>query len=359
MAYKLMLADDSQTIQKVVEIVLNPEGFDIAAFNNGEDAVKALSSVMPDVVLADIEMPKMNGYKLCGHIKGNAATLHIPVILLAGAFEPFDENYAKSVGADEFILKPFESHELISKVKSLIVRHEMPEPPVSAEQEDVAAMELDISREEPMVAVQESQWGEGVQFDWEKETSPTTEAVQATVAESRTFDEELAESLQAADEVKEELTVTEEVAAGEISLEEISKMVKEAMGEPALHDKETASPSTPAEGSAAGIREMIPEGIDEFAADSVQYQADDLRGTVELAVKNRIEEILPDIIKESAQRIIAETLPNLFEEALRVSVKDISAFINTAINDEIRKVVPGLAETMIRREIEKITSELT
>ena len=141
MVYKLLLADDSQTIQKVVELILGSEEFDILACNDGEEAVKAVVSVMPDIVLADIEMPKLNGYLLCEKIKGNPATVHIPVILLAGAFEPFDEDYARSVGADDFIMKPFESNELVSKVKSLLVGSGIVEIP---------ATQLAVAAEEPV-----------------------------------------------------------------------------------------------------------------------------------------------------------------------------------------------------------------
>src|SRR5208337_3751322 len=119
--YKLLLADDSLTIQKVVELVLADEHFEIKACSDGEQALSAMESFGPNIVLADIEMPLLNGYQLCEKIKNNASTVHVPVILLAGAFEPFDENYAKSVGADDYIIKPFESQELISKVKSLLV----------------------------------------------------------------------------------------------------------------------------------------------------------------------------------------------------------------------------------------------
>lgn len=117
---KLLLADDSRTIQKVVELILADENFEIKAFNDGEQAFKAIESFAPDIVLADIEIPGLNGYKLCEKIKNNAATSHLPVILLAGAFEPFDEEYSKAVGADDYIIKPFESRELIAKVKSLM-----------------------------------------------------------------------------------------------------------------------------------------------------------------------------------------------------------------------------------------------
>ena len=107
MARKLLLADDSITIQKVVELVLAEEGYDIKATGNGEDALSALSSFKPDLVLADIDMPKMNGYQLCEKIKTNPATRNIPVILLAGAFEPLDDELARNVGAEDFFLKTF------------------------------------------------------------------------------------------------------------------------------------------------------------------------------------------------------------------------------------------------------------
>ena len=120
MARKLLLADDSITIQKVVELVLAEEGYDIKAAGNGEDALFALSSFKPDIVLADIDMPKMNGYQLCERIKTNPATKNIPVILLAGAFEPLDDELARNVGAEDFIVKPFESQELIDKIQAVI-----------------------------------------------------------------------------------------------------------------------------------------------------------------------------------------------------------------------------------------------
>src|SRR5512140_3123285 len=120
MAHKLLLADDSITIQKVVELVLAEEDFEIKSFGNGEDALQALSTFTPDVVLADIDMPKINGYELCEKIKQNPKTSGIPVILLAGAFEPIDEELASKVGADDSVIKPFESQELISKINSAL-----------------------------------------------------------------------------------------------------------------------------------------------------------------------------------------------------------------------------------------------
>ncbi|MDO8746225.1 MAG: response regulator [Thermodesulfovibrionales bacterium] len=121
MARKMLLADDSITIQKVVELVLADEGFEIKAVNNGEEALAAIETFKPHVVLADIEMPKMNGYQLCEKLKAHPLTKNVPVILLSGAFEPLDEELAKNVKADSFVIKPFESQELISKINAALV----------------------------------------------------------------------------------------------------------------------------------------------------------------------------------------------------------------------------------------------
>jgi len=363
MAYKVLLADDSQTIQKVVELVLDPEGFDITAYDNGQDAVKALESMIPDIVLADIEMPALNGYQLCEKIKTDAATLHVPVILLAGAFEPFDEDYAKSVGADDFILKPFESHELISKVKSLISQQEILGMSARAGAERVAAETSPIPDLETVAAVpeQETEWAESFTFDQEEEyTLPSEKDVMVTLSPAtKAFDEELMESLQEIeDESKEASGVAAAVAPKEISIDEISQMVKEAMGEPMSSLTEKEPSAARAEITPAGISDISTTAIDDLVQDSVHYQTGALKSVVDSAVRGRIEEILPSILKDSVARAVSDTVPNLLEEALRESLKEITGFLHRAINDEIKKIVPDLAESIIKREIEKITSEL-
>jgi CheY-like chemotaxis protein len=364
MAYKLLLADDSQTIQKVVELVLNPVGFDIMAYDNGQVAMKALESVMPDIVLADIEMPELNGYQLCEKIKGNPATLHVPVILLAGAFEPFDEDYAKSVGADDFILKPFESHELISKVKSLIIQHETLGMPVRAGEEKVTAESFRMAGVERAAAVpiQETEWAESFTFDKEEEFAlpPEKDVMVSLSPGAKAFDEELMESLQTIEnESKESFGVMTAGTPKEISIDEISKMVKEAMAEPMSSVTEEGPSALPGKIAPVGIPDVRTATVDDLVRDSVRYQTGDLKSVIDSAVREKVEEILPSVIRDSVERAVSETVPNLLEEALRESLKEIAVFLHGAINDEIKKIVPGVAESVIRREIEKITSELT
>ncbi|HEX8746451.1 MAG TPA: response regulator [Pyrinomonadaceae bacterium] len=118
---KLLLADDSVTIQKVIDLTFSDEGIEVTTVGNGEQALSKLDELQPDIVLADVFMPGRNGYEVCEHIKRDERYRHIPVMLLVGSFEPFDEAEARRVGADDYLTKPFQSiRQLVNKVTSLI-----------------------------------------------------------------------------------------------------------------------------------------------------------------------------------------------------------------------------------------------
>jgi CheY-like chemotaxis protein len=120
MAHKLLLADDSVTIQRVIELTFADEDVQVIAVSNGQDAIDRVQRDPPDIVLADAGMPERNGYEVAQFIKGTPAFAHIPVVLLTGAFEPVDEARAKSVGCDGVLVKPFEPQIVISRVKELL-----------------------------------------------------------------------------------------------------------------------------------------------------------------------------------------------------------------------------------------------
>ncbi len=120
MPHKLLLADDSVTIQRVIELTFADEDVQVIAVGNGQDAIDRVQRDPPDIVLADAGMPERNGYEVAAFIKGQPAYAHIPVVLLAGAFEPIDEARAKSVGCDGVLVKPFEPQIVISRVKDLL-----------------------------------------------------------------------------------------------------------------------------------------------------------------------------------------------------------------------------------------------
>ena len=98
MGKKILLADDSITIQKVIELTFSDEDFDVVTVGNGRLALEKLGEVRPDIVLCDIIMPEKDGYEVCEQIKKSAAYSHVPVLLLTGAFEPFDQERSYRTG---------------------------------------------------------------------------------------------------------------------------------------------------------------------------------------------------------------------------------------------------------------------
>src|SRR5687768_8174377 len=118
---KLLLADDSATIQKVIDLTFADEGVQVLAVSSGQEAIDKLPDFAPDIVLADVFMPSPDGYEVCRYVKTNEKLKHIPVMLLVGSFEPFDEAEARRVGADDILTKPFQSiRRLIDRVGSLV-----------------------------------------------------------------------------------------------------------------------------------------------------------------------------------------------------------------------------------------------
>ena len=120
MPHKLLLADDSVTIQRVIELTFADEDVQVTAVGNGQAAIDSVLRDPPDIILADVGMPERNGYEVAAFIKGTPALAHIPVVLLTGAFEPVDEARARSVGCDGVLVKPFEPQIVISRVKDLL-----------------------------------------------------------------------------------------------------------------------------------------------------------------------------------------------------------------------------------------------
>jgi CheY-like chemotaxis protein len=118
---KLLLADDSPTVQKVVSLTFSDEDFEVVAVGTGAQALAEIERDVPDIILADVHMPAPDGYELCARVKREERTRRVPVMLLVGSFEPFDEAEARRSGADEVLTKPFQSiRELVNKVGVLL-----------------------------------------------------------------------------------------------------------------------------------------------------------------------------------------------------------------------------------------------
>lgn len=329
MARKLLLADDSITIQKVVELVLAEEDFEIKSVSNGEDALHLIDSFKPDIVLADIEMPKVNGYQLCDKIKKNPATAHIPVILLAGAFEPIDEELALRINADDSVIKPFESQELISKINSVLTMSS------AGAEEILSAVETEAEAGEDVFVLTEEP-EEAVSVPAEVDLWSMEEVPEITEAFSAEADED----------------------AFEIAEEDL------------LHDDEEA----PVSGVAAAVAEaeapkpqMVREVVmPEVAMPSKEEMLAVFSKTVNTSVtaflssldlKEVILASLTPAMKESVEKVLWEIAPELAEKLLKEVLQGSIASLTGEVEKVIWETVPDLANTMISKEIEKIKSE--
>jgi CheY-like chemotaxis protein len=117
MSKQILLADDSLTIQKVVELTFMDEDFEVAAVGSGDEALSRLEKGLPDIVIADVHMPGASGYEVCRQAKARSAQL--PVLLLVGTFEALDEGELAACGANGHLKKPFDSQELLQVVLRL------------------------------------------------------------------------------------------------------------------------------------------------------------------------------------------------------------------------------------------------
>ncbi len=149
MPKKILLADDSVTIQKVVELTFVDGDYEVTSVSNGKLAVQKLQEDRPDILLCDVIMPEMNGYDVAAFVKRNPAYAAIPVILLTGTFEPFDEEKARASGADLTITKPFDSKMLVEKVEELIRKRMLFAPEAGAGPVQVFHSRQEFTMEEP------------------------------------------------------------------------------------------------------------------------------------------------------------------------------------------------------------------
>ena len=338
MTYKLLLADDSITIQKVVELVLAEEDFQIKSVSNGEDALNLLDAFKPDIVLADIEMPKVNGYNLCDKIKKNPSTSHVPVILLAGAFEPIDEELAKQVGADDTVIKPFESQELISKINAALAM-------ASAEN----AEGIESAGEEVLEAVEEE--------DMFAETEDVgVETVEAAGAGSTEEDLWSMEDMSEAAEKP-----VEEAFPEEQGFNETFETVEE---EAPLAAPELKQESAPEE------RTVRPAARGPVLAESDMPAKDELLRLFGKVVDDRVKMLLSELdireallsalmpsMKDAVEKVLWEVAPELAEKVLKEILQSSVSSLTREVEKVIWETVPDLANTMISREIEKIKSE--
>lgn len=191
MAQRILVADDSITIQKVIGLTFANENYELEMADNGDEALEKALARRPDLVIADTNMPGLSGYDLCARLRSEPGLAGVPLILLAGTYEVFDDARAREVGANDHLTKPFESQALVEKVRSLLGAGgaaEEQEPELLdaeiLEDADVLDVEPEPAPAEPALGVPATASAEDLDFGdvAEIETEPAAVAVAAPAA---------------------------------------------------------------------------------------------------------------------------------------------------------------------------------
>jgi DNA-binding response OmpR family regulator len=117
---KIMIVDDDNNIAELISLYLIKECFEAEIYNDGESALAALDTYQPNLILLDLMLPGMDGYQVCREVRAKS---NIPIIMLSAKGEVFDKVLGLELGADDYMEKPFDSKELVARVKSVLRRY--------------------------------------------------------------------------------------------------------------------------------------------------------------------------------------------------------------------------------------------
>ena len=120
----ILLVDDDPNISRLVQLYLEKEGFEVKTADRGDDALAMFRKLPPDLMLLDVMLPGMDGWQVCRTIR---KTSTIPIIMLTAKDETFDKVLGLELGADDYITKPFDTKELVARVKAVLRRTQGPE----------------------------------------------------------------------------------------------------------------------------------------------------------------------------------------------------------------------------------------
>lgn len=122
---KILIVDDDNNIAELISLYLTKECFDCMIVNDGEEAINAFETFSPNLILLDLMLPGIDGYQVCREIRYKS---NVPIIMLSAKGEIFDKVLGLELGADDYIIKPFDSKELVARVKAVLRRFEPAKP---------------------------------------------------------------------------------------------------------------------------------------------------------------------------------------------------------------------------------------
>ncbi len=135
---KILIVDDDENIAELISLYMTKECFDTMIVGDGESAVKAAAEYDPDLILLDIMLPGMDGYQVCREVRSKK---NIPIIMLSAKGEVFDKVLGLELGADDYMEKPFDSKELVARVKAVLRRYKAAPAPEKEDDADIDMIE--------------------------------------------------------------------------------------------------------------------------------------------------------------------------------------------------------------------------
>ena len=120
MAKKVLIIDDDPDIVEVTKLTLEQHGYEVVTAADGDEGLQRVKEDPPDLILLDVMMPKMSGFEVCRIVKGNPKTAHIPIIMVTALSELGDIERAIKFGTDDFLSKPVNKWELVTRVRTML-----------------------------------------------------------------------------------------------------------------------------------------------------------------------------------------------------------------------------------------------
>lgn len=336
MSRRILLADDSVTIQKVIELTFAEQDYEIEAVSDGTSAISRLSERRPDLVLADVHMPGASGFEVCRLAK----ELHpgLPVVLMVGTFEPFEEADATAAGADTYVKKPFDSQELLRLVAELMPRGAH-NPAAPAEPERMGSWAMDWG-------VSEAGAAEPATADLPPETAVTAEAEEEVDLES--WDKLEIAAAEDEDAAGEPVWGNLDDSLGEDSLGDAAFAEDEALAAEPLERPEPTFPDFSSAGDAPGE-----------PASAAQPFEIGLEAAGEIPLPAASE--APSAAGETAWGVApaaAVTLNGLSDEDVdRVARRVIELLGDKVVRDIAWEVIPDVAELVIKDRIRELEAQ--
>ncbi len=139
---KILIVDDDNNIAELIALYLTKECFETRIVNDGEQALKEIETFRPNLILLDLMLPGMDGYQVCREIRH---TSDVPIIMLSAKAETFDKVLGLELGADDYIIKPFDTKELVARVRAVLRRFQVKPAPAPSNEKCVSYPDLTIN----------------------------------------------------------------------------------------------------------------------------------------------------------------------------------------------------------------------